>query len=267
MKLPIVQCHARLPFDYVEHARILVRDGAVIADRDGSEIRAIQSGVTSVLLLGPGVSITHDAIGKINECNCIIQWISGTGLSMYSATLSSTSNMRNAARQLKMVSTMRMELWNRMLELRTEIPEFHRSSKWRELMLIEATAMKQLYADTAYQYGIAWTQRVRRLAEMSPGDKVNRIMTLCNCALYSVATSVILAKGYIPSIAVIHASGPTPMAYDLADMVKAHTSIPFAMAHGAGFADDREMYDAFRTLLIKQGTVDEMATFLDRIFA
>lgn len=264
-RLPIVNSDCRLPFEYIEHAKVLVKNGNVVAlSETGTE--QINCALHGALLLGPGSSITHEAVVTINAANCIIQWCGNDGLSMYSATLSSTYSMRNAATQINKIASNRFKLWNKMLQMRPEIDPFIPTNKWRELLLIEAASMKKLYEAESRKYGLIWNGRIAKFKDMPEADTVNRTLTLCNCALYSIATSVILARGFIPTVAVIHASGATPMAYDLADMVKAKSSIPFAMQFSNSFSSVKDMYVAFKTYLADCKIMETLNTTLLQIF-
>ncbi len=59
-------------------------------------------------------------------------------------------------------------------------------------------------------------------------DGINRAVSACNAALYSLTLSVVTSLGYLPQIGFIHSSGTLPFVFDIADIYKPEVSLPAA---------------------------------------
>ena len=71
----LVRVRDRLTFLYVERCTIN-RDSNAITVADGHGIAHVPAAVLSVLLLGPGVRITHSAVSVLSESGSTIVWMS-----------------------------------------------------------------------------------------------------------------------------------------------------------------------------------------------
>ena len=72
---------------------------------------------------------------------------------------------------------------------------------------------------------------IPRIRDMTEDDTLNRAITMCNMALYGIATSIIYGLGFLPHFGIVHGRGSTPLAYDISDVFKCRTTIPCAMNH------------------------------------
>ena len=54
----------------------------------------------SCLLLGPGTSVTHEAINTAVAANCSISWVGEDSLLFYAAGFLPTANTRNFKKQM-----------------------------------------------------------------------------------------------------------------------------------------------------------------------
>jgi CRISPR-associated protein Cas1 len=79
----------RLSFIYVEHVRIEQHEKS-IACHDVDGMVAIPVATLAVLMLGPGVSITHAAIRRLAEGNCLVIWCGEENVRFYAQGLGGT---------------------------------------------------------------------------------------------------------------------------------------------------------------------------------
>lgn len=105
------------------------------------------------------------------------------------------------------------------------------SENYKELLLLEAAFMKQQYSVLAREHGVQWNGRIPRIRDMAEDDTLNKAITMCNMALYGIATSIIYGLGFLPRFGIVHGRGSTPLAYDISDVFKCKTAIPCAMNH------------------------------------
>ncbi len=78
----LVRVRDRLTFLYVERCTIN-RDSNAITVADGHGIAHVPAAALSVLLLGPGVRITHSAVSVLSESGSTIVWVGENGVRYY----------------------------------------------------------------------------------------------------------------------------------------------------------------------------------------
>ena len=74
------------PEVYFEHAKVCIKDGQVVASSKSGDVQ-IPISLYSSIVLGPGTSITSDAVKAICKRECGIVFAGGHGLPAYGATL------------------------------------------------------------------------------------------------------------------------------------------------------------------------------------
>ena len=78
----LVRVRDRLTFLYVERC-IVNRESNAISIADGHGIAHVPAAALSVLLLGPGVRITHSAVSVLSESGSTIVWVGENGVRYY----------------------------------------------------------------------------------------------------------------------------------------------------------------------------------------
>lgn len=223
------QIKDRYPFLYLERGRLEIDDSSVKwIDSDGEVIR-LPAATISTLLLGPGTSITHEAVKVLAASNCMVCWVGEDSLLYYATGISPTANTRNLRRQMKIACDEKksVEVARRMFARR--FPEADLvGKKLKEMMGMEGYRVKQLYEQKAEQYKVGWKGRVYIPGKMELSDVTNQILTSCNAALYAILTSCIHSMGYSPHIGFIHSGSPLPFVYDMADLYKENLCIDLA---------------------------------------
>ena len=77
------QIKDRYPFLYLERGRLEIDDSSVKwIDSEGEVIRLPIATITT-LLLGPGTSVTHEAIKVLSAANCSVCWVGEDSLLFY----------------------------------------------------------------------------------------------------------------------------------------------------------------------------------------
>lgn len=99
------QVKDKYPFIYLERGRLEIDDSSLKwLDADGNIVRLPVAGINT-LLLGPGTSVTHDAVKTAVAANCSICWVGEDSLLFYAAGFLPTATTRNLKRQLELSSS------------------------------------------------------------------------------------------------------------------------------------------------------------------
>lgn len=221
----------RYPFLYLEHGRLEIDDSSVKWISAEREVFRIPAAMMSTILLGPGTSVTHEAVKVLAELNCTVCWVGEDSLRFYAVGETPTANTRNFKRQMELAADPKSSLEIARRMFRTRFPEEDLSSKTlRELMLWEGSRVQLLYAQLAQKYFVAWRGRMYKPGEFKLSDLTNQLITSANAALYALVLSIVHSLGLSPHIGFIHSGSPLPFVYDIADLYKAELVFDLAFA-------------------------------------
>ena len=204
------QIKDRYPYIYLEHGRLEVDDSSIKwIDAQGGVVR-IPAALLQCLLLGPGTSVTHEAVKVLAAAKCTVMWVGEDSLLYYANGISPTADTRNMLRQLKAAAdpVLSLNVARRMFARRFPSVDLG-SRSLPEMMGMEGVRVRNLYRQKADQYGLRWEGRRFVPGQFSSSDTVNRILTACNAALYGILNSVVHSAGFSPYIGFIQSS-PRP---------------------------------------------------------
>ena len=264
------QVKDRYPFIYLERGRLEIDDSSVKwIDSQGFVVR-LPIATISTLLLGPGTSVTHEAIKVLSAANTTVCWVGEDSLLFYAVGQSPTSDTRNMRKQILLASSSkdRSQVARRMFSSR--FPEVDiSSSSIQELMGKEGLRVKDLYEAKAEQYGVGWKGRRYVPGHFELSDVTNKIMTAANTALYSLVLSVVFSLGYSPYVGFIHTGSPLPFVYDIADLYKAELCIDFAFRMTErmfGEYDRMRLLEEFRIQVSEYGLLEKLPGDINGLF-
>lgn len=256
------QVKDRYPFIYLERGRLEIDDSSVKwIDCEGSVVRLPIATINS-LLLGPGTSLTHEAVKVCAASNCAICWVGEDSLLFYAVGTSPTSDTRNMRRQMQLATTeaKAIEVARRMFARR--FPKADLAGKsLKEMMGMEGYRVRDLYETKAQQYKVGWKGRSFTPGNFELGDITNQILTATNAALYGILTSSLYSMGYSPHIGFIHSGSPLPFVYDMADLYKEDLCIDLAFSltlELAGKYNKYKVSDEFRKRVVDLGLLDRI---------
>lgn len=183
----------------------------------------------SVLMLGPGTTITQAAIRLLAEARCLICWVGEDGVRMYSAGTVGTYSARNLLRQAQLFNDpdARLVVVRRLYSMRFKEPIDTRLSI-EQLRGKEGARVRTAYKEAAEEYGIEWTGRNYDQSQWGISDPVNKALSAANSCLYGLCHAAILAVGCSPGIGFIHTGKQLSFVYDIADLYKTEFTIPIA---------------------------------------
>ncbi|POZ50710.1 type I-E CRISPR-associated endonuclease Cas1e [Methylovulum psychrotolerans] len=248
------QIKDKYPFIYLERGRLEIDDSSVKwLDCDGNVVR-LPIATLNCLLLGPGTTVTHEAIKVTAAANCSVCWVGEDSLLFYAAGVTPTSNTRNLKKQMLIACDDKksVDVARRMFAKR--FPKAELTGKTlKEMMGMEGYRVRELYEQKAQQYKVGWKGRSYLPGKFEMGDITNQILTSTNAALYGILTSAVHALGYSPHIGFIHSGSPLPFIYDLADLYKEQLCIDLAFAltlEMGGRYNKHKVANAFRKRVI-----------------
>lgn len=223
------------PFQYVEKARVVLKDGFLTAlkGKDGTHI--ISPSALMILLLGSGTSISQEAAIYCAEHDLQLCFVRG-GMNIHSLWMSGRyQNPVPLQNQIKKINNRKLEYAKMLLiyrfylldmlseEIRKEI---NACNNIIEVTLYEARWAKNIYRDYSNKYKVQFT---RKTDPSQANDYINERLNILNNMLYSIMTSICIATHLSTSIAIIHGNTRRGgLVFDLADLIK--TQIIFDLA-------------------------------------
>ena len=213
---------------YVEHARI-DRYEKSVAFWDDSGCTPIPAASLSVLMLGPGTSVTHAAVQALADNNCLAIWAGEENVRYYASGTGGTRSAAPLLLQARLASDekARMDVVKRMYQIRfTDTPSGLLTIE--ALRGMEGIRVRKAYARASEQSGVPWSGRFYDRMSWQDTDPVNRALSCANSCLYGVCHAAILATGYSPGIGFIHTGKQLSFVYDIADLYKVDVTIPLA---------------------------------------
>lgn len=256
------QIKDRYPFLYLERGRLEIDDSSVKwIDCEGQVIR-LPIATVSTLLLGPGTSVTHEAIKVLSAGNCTVCWVGEDSLLFYATGISPTANTRNLRKQMQIACNEEKALAVARRMFTRRFPEEDLSNKkLKEMMGMEGYRIHQVYEEKAEFYKVGWKGRSYIPGKMELSDITNQILTSCNAALYGILVSCIYSMGYSPHIGFIHSGSPLPFVYDMADLYKEELCIDLAFRltlEMAGSYNKYRVSEEFRELVMEMKLLERI---------
>ncbi|TAF15787.1 MAG: type I-E CRISPR-associated endonuclease Cas1 [Alphaproteobacteria bacterium] len=265
------QVKDRYPFVYLERGRLEIDDSSIKwIDADGGVIR-LPVAMLNCLLLGPGTSITHEAVKVTAQANCSICWVGEDSLLFYAHGISPTSDTRNMRTQIQIATNKEQSLAVARRMFARRFPEAELDGKTlQEMMGMEGYRVRAIYEQKAQHYGIGWKGRAFTPGKFELGDITNQILTASNAALYGILCSALHSMGYSPHIGFIHSGSPLPFVYDMADIYKEHLCIDLAFSltlKMAGRYDKHKLASAFRERVLEMDVLGRIGSDIEEMLA
>lgn len=258
----------RWSYLYVEHARIDQEDKAICLHDENGRVH-VPCAALSLLMLGPGTSITHAAIANLAESGCLVAWVGEQGVRFYAQGMGTT---RSSARYLHQVRLwadpkQRERIIRRMYEMRFSEP-LPPGLTLRQIRGREGARVRAAYRKAAERFGIEWSGREYDRGNWEATDLINRALSAANSTLYGVCHAAIVAAGYSPALGFIHTGKMLSFVYDVADLYKTDIAVPAAFleaAKGGGRLESRVRHRC-RDLFAQTDLLGRILADLDELF-
>ncbi len=230
-RLPHADRHGLIYFD---RGRLSVEAGALTFVGAGSGgapagAYAIPHQSISLVLLGPGGSVTHDALRLLARHGAGLVAVGEDGVRMYTAPPLLPDTSALARRQVDFWSDAkggRMRVARRMYAMRLGELLPHRDIS--VLRGIEGARVKELYKVTAERFGVAWHGRQYDRANPNAADLPNQAINHAASAVEGAAAIAVTATATIPQLGFIHEDSGQSFVLDVADLHRDKVTIPAA---------------------------------------
>lgn len=212
-----------LSYIYIERAVIERDENSLIIIRENDRVPIPVSSLT-VLMLGPGTSITHAAMCVIAQYGCMVQWCGERGVRFYACGQGETHSGERILLQARYHQDpkLHLEVVRRMYHMRFQEISMQ-GMDLKEMRGIEGVRVRESYAALSKLYGVSWFGRDYDLSDISMGNPINQALSVGNSCLYGLCHSAIVSLGFSPALGFIHTGRMLSFVYDIADLYKMET--------------------------------------------
>lgn len=254
----------RISFLYFERCKISQEDNALTVFDDEGTIR-VPTASLSVLMLGPGTTVSHKAMSAIGESGATVVWVGERGVRMYAFGRPLTHSSTLLQKQAKLVSNTRSRLKVARSMYGLRFPgEDVSTLTMQQLRGKEGARIRRVYRSLSEETGVQWVRRDYNPDDYYDSSDINMALSAAHACLYGIVHAAIVAVGCSPGLGFVHTGHERSFVYDMADLYKAELSIPVAFRTAAlhpadiGQAVRRKMRDAMYDLSIMDRVVADI---------
>lgn len=255
-------------FIYLEHSRI-DKNAQSIAAWDKVGMTEIPASALTLLMLGPGTSITHEAVKTLADNGCMVVWCGEQGIRYYAHGIGETQKGYKIERHAKLWADDKshMVVVRAMYALRLGL-NFDVGLTLEQLRGMEGVRVRDSYALAAKETGVEWKGRNYDTQNWKGGDEVNRALSTANSCLYGICHAAIVSAGYSPALGFIHSGRQLSFVFDIADLYKAEITIPTAFKAAAAGAKslETEVRKTCRDTFHKSRLLERIMTDIEKLF-
>lgn len=257
------QVKDKYPFIYLERGRLEIDDSSIKWIDAEANVVPLPVATLNTILLGPGTTVTHEAIKVAAAANCSICWVGEDSLLFYAAGFLPTADTRNLRQQIELAADSEQSLNVARKMFARRFPDAELADKTlQQMMGMEGHRVRTIYQTKAQEYQVGWKGRQFTPGKFEVSDITNQVLTSCNAALYGILCSAVHSMGYSPHIGFIHSGSPLPFVYDLSDLYKEHLCIDLAFSLTrdlAGRYNKHKVSGAFRSRVIEMDLLAQVA--------
>jgi CRISPR-associated protein Cas1 len=218
----------RISFVYLERC-VIHRDSNAITATDEKGIVHLPAATLGVLMLGPGTSITQQAMMLIADNGATVVWVGEHGVRYYAHGRTLARSSRLLVAQAAAVSHRDRRLQVARAMYRMRFPgEDTTGLTMQQLRGKEGARVRRSYREHALRTGVAWNNREYDPDDFTGSDPVNQALSAAHACLYGIVHAVIVAIGASPGLGFVHTGHERSFVYDIADLYKAEITIPVA---------------------------------------
>lgn len=229
-RIPHADRHGML---WLAYGNLTVNKGTLVFQTAGfDELPAgrydIPFQVISFIVLGPGTTVSHDALRLMARHHTGLFAVGEGGVRLYASLPKGPDQSKRARRHAALWgdARKRLDVVRRMYAWR--LGELVPSADITVLRGIEGARAREMYKRLAGQYGITWHgrryDRENPLQTDAPNSAINHAAVAC----YAAAALAVTAVGCIPQLGFIHEDSGEAFALDVADLYRDTFTIPVA---------------------------------------
>ena len=276
-RIPHADRHGLL---WLSRGALTVRDGTLRFDQNGGPDNgsALENGEygipfqsISMILLGPGSTVSHDALRLMARHGTALVAVGEDGVRCYTAPPLMPDTSDIARKQMQAwgdAAGSRITIVRKMYAMR--LGEVLPHQNIEALRGVEGARMKRTYQTLAQRFGIQWRRRRYDRNDPLTADIPNQTINHASVAVTSAAVIAAMAVGAIPQLGFIHEHSGEAFALDIADLFRDSILLPAAFRSAKTVIDNPKL-DIERTtrrttgeLLREERVISKM---IDRIKA
>ena len=220
---------------YLSRGALTARDGTLaflqgpLADLDPGDYAIPMQGV-SMILLGPGSTVSHDALRLLAYARTALAAVGEDGVRLYTAPplIPDRSGLARLQARLWSDDDLRVMTARRMYAWRLGEVLPHRYLD--VLRGIDGARMKETYRLHAERIGVSWRGRRYDRANPMTADLPNQALNHAASAVEAAAAIAVAATATIPQLGFIHEDPGQSFVLDIADLYRDTLTIPTAFA-------------------------------------
>ena len=217
----------------------------------------------SMILLGPGSSVTHDALRLLARHGTLLAAVGEDGVRSYTAPplLPDRSDVARRQAELWGNQRRRISVARHMYALR--VGEYLPHRDLDTLRGIEGSRVKAMYGLMANKYGITWKGRHYDRANPNAADIPNQAINHAATAVQAAAAIAVQALAALPPLGFIHEDSGQSFVLDIADLYRDNITLGIAFtaakqAEKSAEPVDRLVRREAAMVFRKQGVIPSM---------
>lgn len=228
-RIPHADRHGLL---WLERGELCVIDGCLHFSRGADTLTPVLDQIphqaVSMILLGPGSSVTHDALRLMARHGTLLAAVGQDGVRSYTAPPLMPDRSDVARRQAELWGNprRRISVARRMYALRLGEVLPHRDLD--TLRGIEGSRVKTVYRLMADKHGIEWHGRHYDRANPEAADIANQALNHAATAVQAAAAIAVQALAALPPLGFIHEDSGQSFVLDIADLFRDTVTLQIA---------------------------------------
>lgn len=243
-RVPHVDRHGLL---WLARGELCVIDGCLhfASGRDSltPTLDQIPHQAVSMILLGPGSSVTHDALRLLARHGTLMAAVGQDGVRTYTAPPLMPDRSDVARRQAELWGSLRrrISVARHMYALRLGEVLPHRDLD--TLRGIEGARVKTLYRLVAEKHGVKWTGRSYDRASPEAADVPNQAINHAATAVQAAAAIAVQSVAALPPLGFIHEDSGQSFVLDIADLFRDTVTLGIAFTAARQAENSTETID------------------------
>jgi CRISPR-associated protein Cas1 len=240
-RIPHADRHGLL---YLEYGRLSVEDGtlrfvAAQSDCFAAGEYSIPYQAVSMILLGPGTSLTHDVLRLCARHGTLIAAVGEGGVKSYTAPPMGQGRSDVARRHAERWADpkARLDTARRLYAWRFGRVLPHRDIE--TLRGIEGARMRESYRLVAQRFGIDWEGRRYDRSNPNAANVPNQAINHAATFIEAAADIAVAAVGALPPLGFIHEDSSNAFTLDIADLWRVDLTLPLAFGAARAYLDGK----------------------------
>jgi CRISP-associated protein Cas1 len=232
---------------WLDRGRLEVEDGCLRFTTAGGALEAgdyqIPHQAVSMVLLGPGASVTHDALRLLANHGAALVAVGEGGVRMYTAPplMPDTSALARQQMTKWAKQQSRMAVARRMYAIR--LGEVVPSQSIEMLRGIEGARVKETYKLMAQRFGIDWRGRRYDRANPDATDLPNQAINHAATTVQAATAIAVTATATIPQLGFVHEDSGQAFVLDIADLFRDELTLSIAFGAAKEAEESKDTVD------------------------